>query len=180
MSIARLAMVFGGAAFLAGCSALEPTYVKRCEEELVRDLKAPSTYKRISLTNLPISDATTKYQSVSIEYDAQNSYGALIRGHRTCVYPLDGTDVREDLVGNQDEELGNALDGRGFYKPGAKMPTRAERSRQLSAEVDAILKREAERQKAGSTDVATSAEQAASDAANAAINAADNMEVADD
>lgn len=129
-----------GSAGLSSCGVLDAPGVKACEDYLLARLKTPSTYKRIKAGSVLLEDAKYRYQSVDIEYDAENSYGALMRETQSCYYPVDGNDVREDLVDDQDDALGQAIAGLGYFDPKSKLPTRAERSRQISAEADAIIK----------------------------------------
>lgn len=124
---------------LAGCSKPPAPEIKDCESNLLSKLKAPSTYKRAAVSSIRISDAKSEYQSVSIDYDAQNSYGAPIRDKEICVYPIDGDTVRTDLSIDPSADLESALAGEGYYAPNAKMPSIEERREQLSREVDNIV-----------------------------------------
>ena len=72
---------------MAGCSSPQ---VEACENQLLDKLKAPSTYKRIALETLTLnSGKPPHYFSVTIEYDAQNSYGALLRDKEQCDFRID-------------------------------------------------------------------------------------------
>lgn len=95
------------ALLVAGCDTFIPPEVKDCEASLLRDLKSPSSYKRINWNSAEISkeihDKVRKevediipddgvkppYIQASIEYDADNSYGASIRDTRFCRYAVD-------------------------------------------------------------------------------------------
>jgi len=80
------------------------------------------------------------YQSVSIKFDAQNLYGAVVRTNFSCIYPIDGQDVREDLVEDHDEYLSDALDGAGLFSKNTRMPTRQEQSIKQEAEWEETLR----------------------------------------
>lgn len=96
----RLAIV--GMLLLAGCAA-EPPEIAECEADAQRDLRSPSTYKRIEakrFTNPPEpgkinaarerfgleghKDADIGLIDVFIEYDAANAYGTPIRSMEHC------------------------------------------------------------------------------------------------
>lgn len=104
---------------LAGCDWFGDAFVDACEDVLKERLKSPSSYKRIStfessqlldereyaeyLTTRGESEAVQEWAmkefksgsikptnfSILIEYDADNSYGAAIRGYATCTYISD-------------------------------------------------------------------------------------------
>lgn len=71
---------------LTGCT---PAPVAACENALKDKLKAPSTYKRVDYTFFRNDGAKPPEASVSIDYDADNSYGAPLRDHEYCTYALD-------------------------------------------------------------------------------------------
>jgi hypothetical protein len=72
---------------LAACSSPQ---VDACEKQLLEKLKAPSTYERIGLETMTLNSGDPPhYFSVTIEYDAQNSYGALLRDKEQCDFRLD-------------------------------------------------------------------------------------------
>jgi len=107
-------MLGGIALILAGYGAyqaympFDSAYVAGCEDYLKDGLKAPSTYKRIDAreTIAPISPARlkamggttldlpweTKYwlHTVSISYEAENSFGVPIRSGDACVFSETG------------------------------------------------------------------------------------------
>jgi len=87
-------------ASLTSCSAFDPPEVKDCEDRLINSLKAPSTYKRISLANELITYEGPTVRRVDIQYDAQNSYGVPLRQVRTCRYSL--KDNQPDLTNYTD------------------------------------------------------------------------------
>ena len=65
------------------------------EEVLKKSLKAPSTYKRISSVEVWVGAGDHRFR---IEFDAQNGFGALIRG---CYYvPLEETGMTPCDVGD--------------------------------------------------------------------------------
>ena len=96
------------ALLVAGCDTFTPPEVKDCEASLLRGLKSPSSYKRIKADSaeitkeiqdeiakdagvglLPENDIPPPYVQVSIEYDADNSYGASLRDNYFCRYAVD-------------------------------------------------------------------------------------------
>lgn len=62
-----------------------------CEQSLLSELKAPSTYKRIEANQVTIRNHEPPYHSVRISYDAANAYGTPIRDDRICAYKLGTT-----------------------------------------------------------------------------------------
>lgn len=96
-------LLFGS---LASCSAFDPQEVKDCQARLIASLKAPSTYKRISLANEIVTYEGPALRKVEIIYDAQNSYGVPLRQTRTCRFPLKGS--QPDLVNYTDTGDGMA------------------------------------------------------------------------
>jgi|GEM_PF-1265363 len=98
-------------ALLSSCSALDRAEIRSCEQKLVGGLKSPSSYERvktnvwdedISFENLAgryfglnllpyekqlldeVKGRAIKVRRTSIEYDADNSYGAAIRDSFYC------------------------------------------------------------------------------------------------
>jgi hypothetical protein len=65
---------------LAGCNYIDgwttDPAIRACEFAVRQALKTPSTYQRIS--------AAIDARSVSLSFDSQNSYGALIRSRAKC------------------------------------------------------------------------------------------------
>ncbi len=120
---------------LTSCSTFDREEIQDCEDALVRSLKSPSSYKAIKKGSVLISDNRKRYQSVSIEYDADNSYGAAIRDTHICVYPVDGKRVRVDIGAG---DISEALAGRGLFAPGARFPTEREQEQKRQAYIDAI------------------------------------------
>jgi hypothetical protein len=57
-----------------------------CEAYVKDGLKAPSTYSRVSASS---NIESKELGSVSIEYDAENSYGVPLRGRQSCAFKLD-------------------------------------------------------------------------------------------
>lgn len=55
---------------------------------MLANLKSPSTYKRIDYQEMQMLQSDPPYHFVTINYDAQNSYGALIRESSTCEFPI--------------------------------------------------------------------------------------------
>lgn len=73
----------------SGCSFLEKQEIANCEALIERNLKAPSTYKRMRAERTLMTTLTPREIWVSIEYDAQNAYGVPLRGNELCKYPAD-------------------------------------------------------------------------------------------
>lgn len=69
----RWAVLIGAALLVSGCDSKN---LKLCEDEIKSNLKAPSTYKRISVNNME--------SLISIEYDADNSFGVPLRKKGMC------------------------------------------------------------------------------------------------
>ncbi len=97
----RLALLVGVLLGLAGCSSFEGAEVKRCEDQLVAKLKAPASYKRVSMHVTDINpdnpgDLRNPTQRwVTIEYDAVNSFNAPLRGTEICRFPLKNGEADE-------------------------------------------------------------------------------------
>lgn len=95
----------------AGCSMLDKPEIKACERKLVAGLKSPSSYKRVEASTwddaISLEDLGARYfgpdlllherqlfddlkaksvaiRHASIQYDADNSYGAAIRDTFYC------------------------------------------------------------------------------------------------
>lgn len=73
------------AGVLSACSAMEAPAITDCEDRIKRDLRSPSTYKRIKADTTDMRDERQIW--VSVEYDAANAYGTPIRDSRICKYP---------------------------------------------------------------------------------------------
>jgi hypothetical protein len=125
--------------FVAGCSPTQSAEIQDCEARLLRNMKTPSTYKPQEKTSILVASGKYKYQNVSIKYDAQNEYGALVRNEAACLYPVDGVDIRIDLAEGDDSETSDATEGRGYYSPHAKFPSRAEVEARRQAETGKML-----------------------------------------
>lgn len=102
---------------LVGC---ESPQVRACEEQLLGKLKSPSSYKRIKAQRVTFEAENPPYQSVLIEYDAENSYGALLRDKELCNYRIENGHVtleQFDPYAEEDSDLteaaDNALDAAG-------------------------------------------------------------------
>lgn len=86
MRLAILLLAVGTLA-LGGCDS---AHVQDCEKQLLEKLKAPSTYQRIGVHQITLNAGEPPhYHLIEIEYDAQNSYGALLRDKEACRYRLD-------------------------------------------------------------------------------------------
>lgn len=128
-------LILALAVMVSGC-VTDPPEVKKCESALLAKLKSPATYKRISVSDMLISERKMRYQSVDIKYDAENSYGALIRDTESCFYPVElSGKIRTDLPG----DIGDAVNGRGYFSPSAKLPTVEQHEQQVSDDVNAIM-----------------------------------------
>ena len=105
----KVAAAFLGLSALAGCHGAYEPGIEQCESELLAKLKAPSTYKRIKASTIIVTadvirqsnrelkkigieggtdENPADYLSVSIEYDASNSYGVPLRDTQTCRYAV--------------------------------------------------------------------------------------------
>lgn len=73
---------------IAATACSDRPEIAQCEAFILKKLKAPSTYKRITATGIGIPYESPKEYSVSIEYDAANAYGVPVRGTQICTYPL--------------------------------------------------------------------------------------------
>lgn len=101
----KIAAGFAIPAALAGCSAFSSPEIKDCEQELLRELRAPSTYNRIEADTTVMDHLKPAEFWVSIKYDAANAFGTPIRGEKICRYAL--VDGRADL--NQTIDTGAPL-----------------------------------------------------------------------
>lgn len=77
---------------------LDSTFVRACEEALKDMLRAPATYRRVSVdaSSEELSSRTLDHKTGAVrhtawfEYDAANGFGALLRGSSTCTYDTVG------------------------------------------------------------------------------------------
>ena len=102
---------------LAGCDKPLSPPVAQCEKYLVSKLRSPSTYKRVSYSEILVDPAKIAepgdgidpngepYYAVSIDYDANNAFNAPIRGQQLCQFDL--VDGKPDTSGyiDFDQEL---------------------------------------------------------------------------
>jgi len=122
-SLTRTFLLAGAATLLASCNPFEPAIYTACEEALKARLKSPASYKRTSIrmtehdmdeigyfVNQDLMDEKDRAlrrklwsrnppkfinYAVTISYDAQNGFGALLRNKATCNYfSDDGTSER--------------------------------------------------------------------------------------
>lgn len=77
----KLVLVLAGCT-LAACNN-HSNQAELCELGLKRQLKSPSSYRRVKLTDVHKPNVSTQ---VYITYDASNSYGAQIRGEIVCAF----------------------------------------------------------------------------------------------
>jgi len=99
---------------LTGCSKqVERPEILDCEQYLLGKLRFPSTYQRVSIQSVRIEKPN--YQSVGIEYDAANAYGTPIRGEQICVYPVKNGNPITNIYIDHDNELEDALAGKGKF-----------------------------------------------------------------
>lgn len=78
-------------ALLASTTALaacDSSQVRACEIRLKERLKSPASYKRVSaeVSRIPKNIHDPPYDSVTITYDAANSFNALLRDKETCFF----------------------------------------------------------------------------------------------
>jgi len=71
----------------SGCDSFRSREFIECRDGLLAKLKAPSTFKMIKSERTYMGTETPPAVWVSIEYDAQNSYGAMLRDTEICQYP---------------------------------------------------------------------------------------------
>jgi hypothetical protein len=82
--VAGMAILGGGAFYwFVGRDLLNPPDVRQCEWIVKKQLKTPATYQRAALSRGTAVDGAP---TISISFDAQNSFGALLRGAATCQY----------------------------------------------------------------------------------------------
>lgn len=91
----RLAAGLAISVSLAGCDAILSPEIKDCEQQLLRELRAPATYNRIESDTTAMDHLKPPEFWVSIKYDAANAFGTPIRGEKICRYAL--ADNRADL-----------------------------------------------------------------------------------
>ena len=98
MTVGKLRKTAAGiviSANLAGCAAIFSPEIEHCERELLRELRAPSTYNRIEADTTVMDHLKSAEFWVSIKYDAANAFGTPIRDEKICRYAL--VDGRADL-----------------------------------------------------------------------------------
>lgn len=78
---------------VAGC-VKPPAEFEQCERYIKSRLKAPSSYKLIGETGSWVPYDKRERYVLSIEYDAQNSYGVMLRDTQICIFP--GKDGKPD------------------------------------------------------------------------------------
>ncbi|MFO1256258.1 MAG: hypothetical protein U1E37_11420 [Sphingomonadaceae bacterium] len=92
---------------LAGCDAILSPEIEDCEQQLLRELRAPATYNRIKSDTTVMDHLKPPEFWVSIKYDAANAFGTPIRGEKICRYAL--VEGRADL--NRPIDVGAPLAG---------------------------------------------------------------------
>jgi hypothetical protein len=73
------AIALAGFLALASCDQFSPEKVA-CKEWVLGRIKSPATFQVVSIEATNVKD----YHSVSIEFDSQNGFGALIRSRAIC------------------------------------------------------------------------------------------------
>ena len=76
---------------LSGCDTFtsgEELAAQACEAFIAEGLKAPTTYKRVSVANPP-HEAGKSFRYVALTYDADNAFGTPIRGGQVCAFKVD-------------------------------------------------------------------------------------------
>jgi hypothetical protein len=97
-----------GCLLATSCAKELPPEVRSCEAGLVTDLLAPSTYKRVDYTVSDIVVNKRPVREVTINYDAQNAFGAPLRQVKDCRFLLNGGEA--DIVNEMsDYEVGQQL-----------------------------------------------------------------------
>ena len=76
-----LFILVGAALLLVACEQVDPL-TSACVDSIKKALKAPASFKLVS--TLASGPGADKYGDVYIKFDAQNGYGALIRGQAHC------------------------------------------------------------------------------------------------
>lgn len=71
---------------IAGCAKPTPEF-EQCERYIKAQLKAPSSYKLIKQSGSWVPFDKRDRYVLSVEYDAQNSYGAMLRDTQVCIFP---------------------------------------------------------------------------------------------
>jgi hypothetical protein len=67
-----------------------------CESRLQTDLASPSSYHRVSVDKYRDMAGAMQVETVTVDYDASNAYGATMRGKAICKYIVkDGEPVIE-------------------------------------------------------------------------------------
>ncbi len=123
---------------LAGCG--DRPEISQCEQYVLGKLKAPSTYKRIAASGMGVPYPKPKQYTVTVEYDAANSFGVPIRETQVCVFPLSGdrpdTSKYIDFDGvfrRSAQDAANEIErnvGRSISKEGSSAPGQAGKPRQ--------------------------------------------------
>lgn len=113
-NVGKLALLAVASA-LIGCARDAPE-VKACEDELLMELRSPSTYKRVEANSYPdrYAPETPTLFNVFIRFDAANAFGTPIRSVHQCTFAVkDGrADPAKRLAndpGSSDEELRKLL-----------------------------------------------------------------------
>lgn len=103
MGMIRKSMIVAGVASLvlgivAGAIYYWPENVvlRRCDNAIMAQLKAPATYNRISSTGTMV-DGRGLYE---ITYDAENSFGVPLRSHGWCSVDWPHDKVTWDEIGS--------------------------------------------------------------------------------
>lgn len=81
----RKAIALLSAMLLFGCSS---PAINQCEQYLLSNIKAPSSYKRVASSGTAVPFENPKYYFLKIDYDALNSYGVAVRETQFCVFPF--------------------------------------------------------------------------------------------
>jgi hypothetical protein len=70
-----------------------------CEKRVMADLTSPSSYRRVSADTVRDTSKKPPIDMVSIDYDAQNAYGATVRDRVICQYFVkDGKPQLEGMI----------------------------------------------------------------------------------
>ncbi len=92
---------------LAGCeNPVEKKALARCRTALESELKSPASLSIVE----SFAFALPEEASVYITYDAANSFGAMLRGRKTCHYSVNslgelGASQREETAKLTDQEM---------------------------------------------------------------------------
>jgi hypothetical protein len=106
ISVASIVAATGGVfGYLFHTGYFDDPAIKGCEAALIQTLKSPSSYERIS--------AQMNENSAAILYDAQNAYGAIIRGGRECKFQFyNGIyEFIPEKTDNNEQQLAEAMFG---------------------------------------------------------------------